>query len=66
MFCYIKDLIFELKRKVEKGERNDKMTRKTKSKAFLNLISWSQSKSEKVSYEWKLLEMTQWVIMRDI
>ena len=28
------DLIFKLNRKVEKGERNDKMTRKSKSKAF--------------------------------
>ena len=36
MFCYIKDLIFELKRKVEKGERNDKMTRKSKCKALKN------------------------------
>ena len=31
----MKDLIFKLNRKVEKGERNDKMTRRTKSKAFL-------------------------------
>ena len=30
----VKNIIFKLKRQVEKGERNDKMTRKTKSKAF--------------------------------
>ena len=34
-FCFEKDLIFKLKRKVEKGERNDEMTRQSKSKAFL-------------------------------
>ena len=32
-FCLVKDLIFKLNCKVEKGERNDKMTRKSKSKA---------------------------------
>ena len=32
-FCYVKDLIFKLKRKVEKGERNDEMTRRSKFKA---------------------------------
>ena len=35
IFCLAKDLIFKLNRKVEKGERNDKMTRESKSKAFL-------------------------------
>ena len=34
-FFFIKDLIFKLNRKVEKGERNDKMTRESKSKAIL-------------------------------
>ena len=33
----VEDLIFKLKRKVEKGKRNDKMTRKSKSKAFLTI-----------------------------
>ena len=33
IFCSVKDLIFKLNRKVEKGERNDKMTCKSKSKA---------------------------------
>ena len=32
-------MIFKLNRKVEKGERNDKVTRKSKSKAFLKSIS---------------------------
>ena len=32
--CLAKDLIFKLNRKVEKGERNDKMTLKSKSKVF--------------------------------
>ena len=35
MFCFVKDLIFKLNRKVEKGERNNKITRKSKSKAIL-------------------------------
>ena len=30
----VKDLIFKLNRKVEKPERNEKMTRESKSKAF--------------------------------
>ena len=34
-FFFIKDLIFKLNRKVEKGERNDKMTRESISKAIL-------------------------------
>ena len=34
IFCLVKDLIFKLNRKVEKGERNDEMTRKSKSKAI--------------------------------
>ena len=34
IFCLVKDLLFKLNRKVEKGERNDKMTRRSKSKAF--------------------------------
>ena len=34
-FFFIKDLIFKLNRKVEKGERNDEMTRESKSKAIL-------------------------------
>ena len=33
IFCLVEDFIFKLKRKVGKGERNDKMTRKSKSKA---------------------------------
>ena len=32
---YVKDLIFKLYHKVRKGERNNKMTRKSKSKAHL-------------------------------
>ena len=39
IFCFVKDLIFKLDRKVEKGERNDEMTRKSKSKAFSFTIS---------------------------
>ena len=35
-FFYVKDLIFKLNRKVEKGERHDKMTRRSKSKALLS------------------------------
>ena len=34
-FFFAKDLIFKLKRKVEKGERNDKMTHISNSKALL-------------------------------
>ena len=33
-FFLVKNLIFKQNCKVEKGERNDKMTRKLKSKAF--------------------------------
>ena len=36
MFCLAKDLIFKLIRKVEKGERNNKMPRESKSKAILS------------------------------
>ena len=39
-------MIFELKRKVEKGERNDEMTRRSKSKAF------SKYQFECSTYEW--------------
>ena len=35
IFCFVKHLIFKLIHKFEKGERNYKVTRKTKSKAFL-------------------------------
>ena len=35
IFCLAKALIFKLNRKVEKRERNDKVTRESKSKAFL-------------------------------
>ena len=37
VFGSVKDLIFQLNRQVEKGERNDKMTRESKSKAFLGI-----------------------------
>ena len=37
LFCLVKDLFFKLNRQVGKGERNDKMTRKSKSKASYNL-----------------------------
>ena len=33
IFCLVKDLIFKLNRKVDKGERNDKMAHTSKSKA---------------------------------
>ena len=36
MSCLVIDLIFKLNRKVEKGERNDKMARTSKSKASFN------------------------------
>ena len=35
---FVKDLIFKLNRKVEKGERNDEMTRTSKPKAFLKML----------------------------
>ena len=37
-FVKVKDLIFKPNRKVEKGERNDKMTCLSKSKAYLRLF----------------------------
>ena len=36
-FVLVKDLIFKLNRKVERGERNDKMACKSKFKAFLSI-----------------------------
>ena len=33
-FCFVKELIFKLNRKVEKGERKDEMTHNSKFKAF--------------------------------
>ena len=33
LFCLVKDLFFKLNRKVEKGQQNDEMTCKSKSKA---------------------------------
>ena len=37
MFCFEKDLIFKLNRKVEKGDRNDEMARRSNSKALLSI-----------------------------
>ena len=42
---FVKDQIFKLKRKVEKGERNDKMTRKSKSKAYFFDKKWTFDKA---------------------
>ena len=36
IFCLVKGLIFQLNRKVKKGERNDKIPRESKSKAILS------------------------------
>ena len=36
-FCLVKDLIFKLNRKVGKGKLNEKMTRSSKSKAYLQI-----------------------------
>ena len=46
IFYFVKDLNFKLNRKVIKGERNDKMTHKSKSKAF------NQAEFECTTFEW--------------